>query len=738
MNAWPQVVWRSEWFAGLDAAARATIESAGDLRSLERGEAVCRRGEPADSFFVVVDGVVEVSALRRGDFETKLVRRAAAGDAVGEEAMVRTGVTRSSDAVCATRASVARVPVAIVRRERARAGLGVGMGMGRGDVEERLRVTAARDLLRTSSLARVVDPKRLDALAPLATSVELARGDVLFAQGDPVVDAFVVGDGMVAVETEDDGRTRIRAYLGRGDLVAASSATGAPHATTARACGPVWLVKLPSGVLAGIEATSPGALAEVRRIGPSEPLPAETRHLLGDLWRFAVAGSMLVIDDAACVRCGACAWSCADAHADGVSRLVRRGEKVRVHDASDGSSRALVVPGSCQHCKHPACMVDCPTGAIGRNPRGDVFVREDLCIGCGNCERACPWGSVHMAPRVAPDRKRLPIAVGPSPQVAVKCDLCVDRASGPACVASCPTDAIARIDPQAAIADVRRAPAVAGTARTRREGLPSRRPAWPWSVGAGILAVALARFPVRTWSGSLASGLAAGVLLALLVGHSWVKRSRWRERFSLGGGRVQTIAHGAIGLLAIGAVGAHVAGRVHANVAGAALVAFVLASITGIAAALAYAFLPPALARVERDALLPEDLPARARSIEHGTFAALSGRSDATKALYARVLGPMASSWLGAPHLVASGRSLREEEARVRRRVDAVVGARAGAGTLDGIDDLVRLTVERRAVRAQRLLQGGLRACVPLHVVAVAIAVTLVALHVVCELAGTR
>ena len=54
------------------------------------------------------------------------------------------------------------------------------------------------------------------------------------------------------------------------------------------------------------------------------------------------------------------------------------------------------VPTSCRHCEHPHCMKDCPPDAIHRAPNGEVFI-DDNCIGCGNCERNCPYGVIQMA-----------------------------------------------------------------------------------------------------------------------------------------------------------------------------------------------------------------------------------------------------------------------------------------------------------------------------------------------------
>ena len=162
------------------------------------------------------------------------------------------------------------------------------------------------------------------------------------------------------------------------------------------------------------------------------------------------ATDVLLIDESLCVRCDNCEKACAETHG-GISRL----------DREAGPTFATIhVPTSCRHCEHPHCMKDCPPDALSRTKEGEVFINEETCIGCGNCERNCPYGVIQMA---QPSAKKpgllswLLFGAGPGPggaikgegaKKAVKCDLCMGIDGGPACVRACPTGAAMRSHPQ--------------------------------------------------------------------------------------------------------------------------------------------------------------------------------------------------------------------------------------------------------------------------------------------------
>lgn len=164
----------------------------------------------------------------------------------------------------------------------------------------------------------------------------------------------------------------------------------------------------------------------------------------------------LVVDQARCIACHACEASCKAARdsAPGISLGTLLIDGPRFEDAVEEATPIIVkhaqpepfTPDStdeerrvvlhtryraCVQCPQPRCVEACPKSAlIRREDDGIVFVREDLCVGCGGCLKACPHHLIWIDPR----RRK-----------AVKCDQCKDRLDAgldTACVTVCPTGAL--------------------------------------------------------------------------------------------------------------------------------------------------------------------------------------------------------------------------------------------------------------------------------------------------------
>ncbi|MCC6553231.1 MAG: cyclic nucleotide-binding domain-containing protein [Polyangiaceae bacterium] len=765
-ETWPAAIFDAPVLRGLDARARREIAEAGALRRLERGEVVYRAGDAGDAFFVVASGRVGLRAVRRGDDHETELRAAEAGGAFGEEATA--GAARRATAAALEASVIAEIPVHIFRRAAVRS----GKAEFAEKLERALRRSATRDLLGTLALTRDLGPEDVDALLDAAQYRSFQRGQAIYREGDPASELWLVADGMVQIQTEEGDRLRVRAYLTRGDFFGdVEIGEARPREASAIASGPSTLLSIPARDFAALARRRPDLAGRLRRIA-GEQVEAQqaivegaakghTAHVFRDLYRLQVARSLLVIDLESCVRCGHCAWACAEAHDDGVSRLVRRGDRVaaRLEQARGerGPPQSLLLPSSCQHCEDPSCMIGCPTGAIGKDAAVEVVIREALCTGCASCARACPWDNIQMAPRAEGAPRPAP---GGYADVAVKCDLCRGF-DGPACVKACPTASIVRIHPAEEIADVRDLLGGARRAAARAATAGPGLGAWARPGAAAILGgcaaaaagigfagvVMHARGLWRPGQGlAWGAGVAAAAGFALLLAYAVPKRAvrLWMRRRAAPGGeggaadappapsvvRPELVAHLAIGLVTAGLALAHAPwpGSGRATLGGALHLVFWATALAGGLTALAYRLVPRRLARIERAAALPEDFAAAGKELHDRLYREVSGKSDLVKKVFEKILLPDARSPIGPLALVLSGRRLREEERALRARIDAILEGR-GAERLGGLAELIRVVVELRALPAQRWLLFALRAGLPVHVVTLGVALALLVLH---------
>jgi hypothetical protein len=184
--------------------------------------------------------------------------------------------------------------------------------------------------------------------------------------------------------------------------------------------------------------------------------------------------------------------------------------------------------------------------------------------------------------------------------------------------------------------------------------------------------------------------------------------------------------HVVVGCIGLAGALAHAGPRM-AGLAGILYGAFVLSAALGVVGALLYAFVPATLTRLERDGALPEDLRGRKSVLVDDLYRQVSGRSDVLKTLLDRVLLPYLRAPLGGLSMAASGRSLAQERARVRARIDAMLEGRGG-DRLRGLDAAIGTAVELRALAPRRWLSAALRVWLVPHIlVSTASAVLLVA-----------
>ncbi|MEG6216278.1 formate-dependent uric acid utilization protein AegA [Enterobacter quasihormaechei] len=158
-----------------------------------------------------------------------------------------------------------------------------------------------------------------------------------------------------------------------------------------------------------------------------------------------------------CIGCRACEVACVMAHNGEQHVLGERHFHPRITVLTSATRNS---PVTCHHCENAPCAQSCPNGAITQHS-DSVQVNQQKCIGCKACVVACPFGTMDLL--VTPlENDRVKAS-------AHKCDLCLERPQGPACVENCPANVLTLATPAV----------LENLAKSRRER-SARLDAQPW------------------------------------------------------------------------------------------------------------------------------------------------------------------------------------------------------------------------------------------------------------------
>ncbi len=453
---------RIEIFSELSTLQLRELLLDSDVRSFAAGDIVFRRNDPGSSLFAIAEGSVAVEVDK--DDPSRIVA-IGEGSIFGEVGLI-SGRRRGSTIRAAE-------PTLVVELSR-NAALKL-IATAPGAARTVTRISVERQLLQIFGSG--LTPGDVAELVAGAEVQPKRAGETVLAEGDAGTDIYIVRRGSMTVQKTIAGKPVFLSYLPAGSYVGEMALIdGAPRSATVKAAIRSEVIRLPGEAFARLLAQRPellrkaradmdsrrevNAFIEARKDGFSgvADMYSQTAQFLVDNG-IGEATDVLLIDETLCVGCDNCEKACADSH-DGLSRLDREAGRTYAH---------LHVPTSCRHCEHPHCMADCPPNAIQRGPDGEVVI-DDSCIGCGNCERNCPYGVIRMdsvPPPKPPLLSWLFLGLGPGPgeaskawrkkhaakhaeqpKQAIKCDMCSGIGGGPACVRACPTGAAIRVAPE--------------------------------------------------------------------------------------------------------------------------------------------------------------------------------------------------------------------------------------------------------------------------------------------------
>ena len=140
-----------------------------------------------------------------------------------------------------------------------------------------------------------------------------------------------------------------------------------------------------------------------------------------------------------CIGCKACEKAC-------VKESIKRG-KLGVSRIKVSKVEKTGATNQCRQCDDAPCAAVCPSGAL-QNLDDFVHLNEHLCIGCGLCTVACPYGAISLDSTgvFGTEKDASNLSQPGFPSLAVKCDICDGRAEGSACVEACPKGALIMLD----------------------------------------------------------------------------------------------------------------------------------------------------------------------------------------------------------------------------------------------------------------------------------------------------
>ena len=407
-------------------------------RTYAAGEVILRAGEYSDAAFYIKSGSVEVRVApmrAAGGAKPATQQRVVLepGELIGElSALARYPVSSDVTAKTPTVSLVIRTPaLRMLFKQKETADF-------KKQVDERYRARSLGSHLRQVELFSGLSDETIERLRQTAEMHSFEPGTMIAEQGSEPDGFLLVRGGNIKVMIRTGSSDLAVTYLRKGEYAGeAALLMDEPWPFSLQALEYVELVKIGRAEFNRIIGEHPGlkerlwksTIAKLKERGAATRNPLVSQYLQMAIDTGLIHGeSVLLIDLSTCTRCDDCVRACGETHG-GTPRFIREGSRYQHWS----------VPVACYQCSDPVCLIGCPTGAITRAMGTlEVTIDPQTCIGCSNCVKRCPWHNIVEVPFSSPVLKK-------QINLATKCDLCVGRSDGPACVQMCPHGSAVRI-----------------------------------------------------------------------------------------------------------------------------------------------------------------------------------------------------------------------------------------------------------------------------------------------------
>ncbi|MDX6612184.1 MAG: hypothetical protein QOD75_1370 [Blastocatellia bacterium] len=480
--------------------------------------------------------------------------------------------------------------------------------------------------------------------------------------------------------------------------------------------------------------------------------------------------NLLVMDMDLCVRCGNCSLACHKVH--GQSRLLRRGIHIQRPVRPGGSATQHVLsPQVCMHCKDPECLTGCPTGAIFRDPQGQVDIDPHTCIGCFDCATQCPYDAISMVPRNSPApppidfftklKRTFSLKTSPAPStateaddmVAIKCNLCEATPMNPqgarrkaySCEENCPTGALVRVNPHEYFGEIDQTLGLIFRDQTHAVGRNIHRSdplARIWHVAGILVSIIIAGVAARTL---LRHGFDT-VLLGRWLTFRWLtgiggfvcvtavmtyplRKQIYRRR--AGALRYWLLAHVYIGVVGTIVLLMHGGRHTGSLLTTALYLTFLAVIISGVIGVASYIIAPRILTSIEGNPLLIEDLLLRREELRQALKDICAKADDGLRGQIERKVIPRFCSRWYAWRQLFSRQDLTALLATARGAISDRTAQETEKERRAQLMEAVETSVTLSRLDALILLHRLLRIWLPPHVISTALMIALMLTHIV-------